>query len=170
MCEVVYFGVFDEDVIIYIYKIDVDYGLCMQLWIGWCNLLYSIVIGKVLFVWMMFGDVCVVLVGIEFRKLIVKMLVLVDVVMSILLYVWQQGYGEDNEEQEDGLLCFVVLVFDCFGCVIVGLLLLFLMMWCGVDMKVYYVVLLKEVGQVIFVWFGYYLEVVGVEVMIIVQD
>lgn len=40
----------------------------------------------------------------------------------------------------------MVLVFDCFGCVIVGLLLLFLMMWCGVDMKVYYVVLLKEVG------------------------
>lgn len=49
--EIIYFGVLDEDSIVYIYKIDFMYNLCMYLWIGCCNLLYSIVIGKVLLVW-----------------------------------------------------------------------------------------------------------------------
>lgn len=35
--------------------------------------------------------------------------------------VREQGYGEDNEEQEEGLRCIGVPVFDRFGVVIAGL-------------------------------------------------
>ena len=49
-----------------------------------------------------------------------KTLASADAVMSILPHVRQQGYGEDNEEQEDGLLCLAVPVFDRFDRVIVA--------------------------------------------------
>ena len=32
-----------------------------------------------------------------------------------------QGFGEDNEEQEEGLRCIAVPVFDRFGVVIAGM-------------------------------------------------
>ena len=42
--------------------------------------------------------------------------------MLVLLdKVREQGYGEDNEEQEEGLRCIGVPVFDRFGVVIAGL-------------------------------------------------
>lgn len=49
--EIIYFGVLDEDSIVYIYKIDFMYNLRMYLRIGRRNSLYSIAIGKVLLVW-----------------------------------------------------------------------------------------------------------------------
>lgn len=60
------------------------------------------------------------LAGIEFRKSTAKTLASADAVMSILPHVRQQGYGEDNEEQEGGLLCLAVPVFDRFDRVIVA--------------------------------------------------
>ncbi len=41
--------------------------------------------------------------------------------LKVLDQVREQGYGEDNEEQEEGLRCIAVPVFDRFGVVIAGL-------------------------------------------------
>ena len=92
---------------------------------------------------------------IEFRKSTQKTLGSADAVLSILPRVREQGYGEDNEEQEDGLQCIAVPVFDRFGHVIAGLSVSFPSMRCGADTKAHYVTLLKEAGRAISVQLGY---------------
>ncbi|WP_382116092.1 MULTISPECIES: IclR family transcriptional regulator C-terminal domain-containing protein [Streptomyces] len=105
----------------------------MQLRIGRRNPLYSTAIGKVLLAWMMPGEARTVLAGVKFRKSTAKTLASAEAVTSILPHVRQQGYGEDNEEQEDGLLCLAVPVFDRFDRVIAGLSLSFPTMRCGYE-------------------------------------
>src|SRR4051812_36061210 len=101
--EAVHLGAFDEDAIIYIHKIDADYGLRMQSRIGRRNPLHSTAIGKVLLAWMEPADAREVLSHVEFRKSTQKTLSSAEAVLSILPRVREQGYGEDNEEQEEGL-------------------------------------------------------------------
>ncbi|AOJ27487.1 DNA-binding transcriptional regulator KdgR [Burkholderia seminalis] len=168
--EAVHLGAFDEDAIIYIHKIDADYGLRMQSRIGRRNPLYSTAIGKVLLAWMTPDEARAVLAGIEFRKSTAKTLVSADAVMSILPHVRQQGYGEDNEEQEDGLLCLAVPVFDRFDRVIAGLSLSFPTMRCGADTKAHYVALLKEAGQAISARLGHRPHAAAVEAAAVVHD
>ncbi|MBJ9712708.1 DNA-binding transcriptional regulator KdgR [Burkholderia gladioli] len=147
--EALHLGAFDEDHIIYIHKIDADYGLRMHSRIGRTNPLYSTAIGKVLLAWMAPEEAREALSRIEFRKSTQKTLASAEAVWSILPHVREQGYGEDNEEQEDGLVCLAVPVFDRFGRVIAGLSISFPTMRCGADTKAHYVALLKQAGQVI---------------------
>ena len=153
--EAVHLGAFDENSIVYIHKIDADYDLRMQSRIGRRNPLYSTAIGKVLLAWMEPEEARHVLSTIEFRKSTQKTLGSADAVLSILPRVREQGYGEDNEEQEDGLQCIAVPVFDRFGHVIAGLSVSFPSMRCGADTKAHYVTLLKEAGRAISVQLGY---------------
>ncbi|WP_186088901.1 DNA-binding transcriptional regulator KdgR [Burkholderia gladioli] len=153
--EALHLGAFDEDHIIYIHKIDADYGLRMHSRIGRTNPLYSTAIGKVLLAWMAPEEAREALSRIEFRKSTQKTLASAEAVWSILPHVREQGYGEDNEEQEDGLVCLAVPVFDRFGRVISGLSISFPTMRCGADTKAHYVALLKQAGQVISSKLGY---------------
>jgi IclR family KDG regulon transcriptional repressor len=153
--EAVHLGTFDEDAIIYIHKIDADYGLRMQSRIGRRNPLHSTAIGKVLLAWMEPAEAREVLSHIEFRKSTAKTLASADAVMSILPQVRAQGYGEDIEEQEEGLRCLAVPVFDRFGRVIAGLSVSFPTMRCGADTKLHYVALLKAAGAAVSARLGY---------------
>ncbi|WP_186167855.1 DNA-binding transcriptional regulator KdgR [Burkholderia gladioli] len=153
--EALHLGAFDENHIIYIHKIDADYGLRMHSRIGRTNPLYSTAIGKVLLAWMAPEEAREALSRIEFRKSTQKTLASAEAVWSILPHVREQGYGEDNEEQEDGLVCLAVPVFDRFGRVIAGLSISFPTMRCGADTKAHYVALLKQAGQVISSKLGY---------------
>jgi IclR family KDG regulon transcriptional repressor len=153
--EAVHLGAFDEDAIIYIHKIDADYGLRMQSRIGRRNPLHSTAIGKVLLAWMDPLDARDVLAHVEFRKSTQKTLTCAEAVLSILPHVREQGYGEDNEEQEEGLQCIAVPVFDRFGRVIAGLSISFPTMRCGADTKSHYVALLKQSGLAISTRLGY---------------
>jgi IclR family KDG regulon transcriptional repressor len=153
--EAVHLGAFDEDAIIYIHKIDADYGLRMQSRIGRRNPLHSTAIGKVLLAWMDPDDAREVLSHVEFRKSTQKTLTCAEAVLSILPHVREQGYGEDNEEQEEGLQCIAVPVFDRFGRVIAGLSISFPTMRCGADTKSHYVALLKQSGLAISTRLGY---------------
>ncbi|MGF6759021.1 DNA-binding transcriptional regulator KdgR [Paraburkholderia sp. GAS42] len=153
--EAVHLGAFDEDAIIYIHKIDADYGLRMQSRIGRRNPLHSTAIGKVLLAWMSAADAREVLSHVEFRKSTPKTLASADAVLSILPHVREQGYGEDNEEQEEGLQCLAVPVFDRFGHVIAGLSISFPTMRCGADTKSHYVALLRQSGLAISARLGY---------------
>ncbi len=153
--EAVHLGAFDEDAIIYIHKIDADYGLRMQSRIGRRNPLHSTAIGKVLLAWMDPADAREVLSHVEFRKSTQKTLGSAEAVLSILPRVREQGYGEDNEEQEEGLQCLAVPVFDRFGRVIAGLSISFPTMRCGADTKSHYVALLRQSGLAISTRLGY---------------
>ena len=153
--EAVHLGAFDEDAIIYIHKIDADYGLRMQSRIGRRNPLHSTAIGKVLLAWMDPADAREVLSHVEFRKSTQKTLSSAEAVLSILPRVREQGYGEDNEEQEEGLQCLAVPVFDRFGRVIAGLSISFPTMRCGADTKSHYVTLLRQSGLAISTRLGY---------------
>jgi IclR family KDG regulon transcriptional repressor len=153
--EAVHLGAFDEDAIIYIHKIDADYGLRMQSRIGRRNPLHSTAIGKVLLAWMDPADARAVLSHVEFRKSTQKTLASADAVLSILPRVREQGFGEDNEEQEEGLQCLAVPVFDRFGRVIAGLSISFPTMRCGADTKSHYVALLRKSGLAISTRLGY---------------
>lgn len=153
--EAVHLGAFDEDAIIYIHKIDADYGLRMQSRIGRRNPLYSTAIGKVLLAWMDPAQAAQTLSHVEFRKSTQKTLSCADAVLSILAHVREQGFGEDNEEQEEGLQCLAVPVFDRFGRVAAGLSISFPTMRCGADTKPHYVALLKRAGAAISARLGY---------------
>ncbi|WP_423761712.1 DNA-binding transcriptional regulator KdgR [Burkholderia sp. NLJ2] len=168
--EAVHLGAFDEDAIIYIHKIDAEYGLRMQSRIGRRNPLYSTAIGKVLLAWMSPDEARAVLAGIEFRKSTAKTLSSADAVMSILPHVRQQGYGEDNEEQEDGLMCLAVPVFDRFGRVVAGLSISFPTMRCGADTKAHYIALLMESGRAVSERLGYRPEAAGIEPAAVAPD
>ena len=74
---------------------------------------------------------------------------------AILPRVREQGYGEDNEEQEEGLQCLAVPVFDRFGRVIAGLSISFPTMRCGADTKSHYIALLRNSGLAISTRLGY---------------
>lgn len=154
--EAVHLGAFDEDHIIYIHKIDADYGLRMQSRIGRRNPLYSTAIGKVLLAWMPREEARQALAHVEFKKSTPKTLSSADAVMSILPHVRERGYAEDNEEQEEGLFCIAVPVFDRFGHVIAGLSISFPTMRCGADTKAHYVALLKHAGSAISERMGYH--------------
>jgi IclR family KDG regulon transcriptional repressor len=153
--EAVHLGAFDEDSIIYIHKIDADYGLRMQSRIGRRNPLHSTAIGKVLLAWMDPADAREVLSHVEFRKSTPKTLSSAEAVLGILQHVRAQGYGEDNEEQEEGLRCLAVPIFDRFGRVIAGLSISFPTMRCGADTKSHYVALLQRSGLAISTRLGY---------------
>lgn len=116
--ETIHLGALDEDSIVYIHKIDSMYNLRMYSRIGRRNPLYSTAIGKVLLAW---RDREEVLDGVEYKRSTDRTITSTEELLSVLDKVREQGYGEDNEEQEEGLRCIGVPVFDRFGVVIAGL-------------------------------------------------
>ena len=119
--ETVHLGALDEDSIVYIHKIDSMYNLRMYSRVGRRNPLYSTAIGKVLLAWRDRDEVKQILDGIEYKRSTDRTITNTDELLLLLDKVREQGYGEDNEEQEEGLRCIGVPVFDRFGVVIAGL-------------------------------------------------
>ena len=57
----------------------------------------------------------------EYKRSTSRTIVSTADLLPVLDRVREQGYGEDNEEQEEGLRCIGVPVFDRFGVVTAGL-------------------------------------------------
>ncbi len=119
--ETIHLGALDEDSIVYIHKIDSMYNLRMYSRIGRRNPLYSTAIGKVLLAWRDRSEVEQILEGVEYKRSTERTITSTEALLKVLDGVREQGYGEDNEEQEEGLRCIGVPVFDRFGVVIAGL-------------------------------------------------
>ncbi len=83
--------------------------------------LYSTAIGKVLLAWRDRDEVKQILEGVEYKRSTERTITSTEALLPVLDQVREQGYGEDNEEQEEGLRCIAVPVFDRFGVVIAGL-------------------------------------------------
>lgn len=92
----------------------------------------------------------------RYKKSTPKTLSSAQAVLAIVPSGRERGYAEDNEEQEDGLLCLAVPVFDRFGHILAGLSISFPTMRCGADTKAHYVALPKEAGRTVSQIMGYH--------------
>lgn len=119
--EALHLGALDGESIIYIHKIDSKYNLRMQSRIGRRNPLYSTAIGKVLLADREESEVRSILEGVEFNKSTDKTHENIDSLLGELTGVKALGFGEDNEEQEVGLRCLAVPVYDRFKRVVAGM-------------------------------------------------
>lgn len=100
--ETIHLGALDEDSIVYIHKIDSMYNLRMYSRIGRRNPLYSTAIGKVLLAWRDRSEVEQILDGVEYKRSTERTITSTEELLKVLDGVREQGYGEDNEEQEEG--------------------------------------------------------------------
>jgi IclR family KDG regulon transcriptional repressor len=123
--------------------------------IGRRNPLYSTAIGKVLLAWRDESEVRDILADVEFKKFTAKTLESVDQLLPVLDQVRQQGYAEDNQEMEEGLLCVAVPVFDRFGQVTAGLSLSFPMMRYDEKQHADYVAMLHRAARAVSSQMGY---------------
>ncbi|MFM2481769.1 DNA-binding transcriptional regulator KdgR [Celerinatantimonas sp. YJH-8] len=119
--EAMHLGALDEDAIIYIHKIDSRYNLRMYSRVGRRNPLYSTGIGKVLLAYRDEAFVRDALKDVEFIAHTNNTITDVEQFIEELAKVRDEVVGEDREEQEEGLRCLAVPVFDRFGVVIAGL-------------------------------------------------
>ncbi|GKX60716.1 DNA-binding transcriptional regulator KdgR [Leminorella grimontii] len=119
--EAIHLGALDDDAIIYIHKIDSQYNLRMYSRIGRRNPVHSTAIGKVLMAWCEPGLREDTLAKITFSPGTGKAVQSKEALLPLLENVRAQGYAEDVEEQEEGVRCIAVPVFDRFGVVNLGL-------------------------------------------------
>ncbi len=154
--ETIHLGALEEDSIVYIHKIDSLYNLRMYSRIGRRNPLHTTAIGKVLLAWRDRSEVQDILREVEFRRSTANTIVTADALLTVLDQVKIQGFGEDNEEQEEGLRCIAVPVFDRFGVVIAGLSISFPTIRFSEDAKNEYVAMLHRAARNLSEQMGYH--------------
>jgi len=154
--ETIHLGALDEVGIVYIHKIDSMYNLRMHSRIGRRNPLHSTAIGKVLMAWGDRSEVDALLTEMEFTRSTDNTLLSADALRAALEIVRQQGYGEDIEEQEQGLRCIAVPVFDRFGMVTAGLSISFPTIRFSPESKSEYVRMLHTAARNISKQLGYH--------------
>ena len=124
--------------------------------IGRRNPLHSTAIGKVLLAWRDREEAKEIISQIEFKRSTDKTILTPEELLVALDMVKQQGFGEDNEEQEEGLRCIAVPVFDRFGVVIAGLSISFPTIRFSEDAKHEYVTMLHTAARNISEQMGYH--------------
>ncbi|MFC7777156.1 MULTISPECIES: DNA-binding transcriptional regulator KdgR [Pantoea] len=154
--ETIHLGALEEDSIVYIHKIDSLYNLRMYSRIGRRNPLHTTAIGKVLLAWRDRAEVQEILSEVEFRRSTAKTIVTAEALLTVLDQVKVQGFGEDNEEQEEGLRCIAVPVFDRFGVVIAGLSISFPTIRFSEEAKNEYVAMLHRAARNLSEQMGYH--------------
>ncbi|MCU5775814.1 DNA-binding transcriptional regulator KdgR [Erwiniaceae bacterium BAC15a-03b] len=145
--ETIHLGALEEESIVYIHKIDSMYNLRMYSRIGRRNPLHSTAIGKVLLAWRELAEVQEILQHVEFTRSTSRTVGSAEELLPVLDKVKAQGFGEDNEEQEEGLRCIAVPVFDRFGVVIAGLSISFPTIRFSEESKSDYVAMLHRAAR-----------------------
>lgn len=154
--ETVHLGAIDEDSIIYLHKIDSSYNLRMHSRVGRRNPLYSTAIGKVLMSHMSEEEVRSLLAGVEFKKHTEHTHENIEPLIEELNLVREQYFGEDNEEQEPGLRCIAVPVYDRFGDAIAAISVSFPTIRFDEERKQEYIALLHAAGRSVSEHLGYH--------------
>lgn len=154
--EAIHLGALDDDSIVYIHKIDSLYNLRMYSRVGRRNPLYSTAIGKVLLAWRPSAEVLDILSDVEYVSSTERTIVSTEALLPVLDLVREQGYGEDLEEQEEGLRCVAVPVFDRFGKVIAGLSISFPTIRYSDEGLSEYISLLHQAARVLSEQMGYH--------------
>ena len=154
--ETIHLGALEEESIVYIHKIDSLYNLRMYSRIGRRNPLHTTAIGKVLLAWRDRDEVEDILQDVEFKRSTANTITSQGELLKVLEQVKQQGFGEDNEEQEEGLRCIAVPVFDRFGVVIAGLSISFPTIRFSEEAKKDYVAMLHRAAKNVSEQMGYH--------------
>jgi len=154
--ETIHLGALEEESIVYIHKIDSLYNLRMFSRIGRRNPLHSTAIGKVLLAWREEAEVQEILQHVPFTRSTARTLGSAEELLPVLEKVKAQGFGEDNEEQEEGLRCIAVPVFDRFGVVIAGLSMSFPTIRFSEERKKEYVSMLHRAAKTLSSQMGYH--------------
>ncbi|MDU6390644.1 MAG: IclR family transcriptional regulator C-terminal domain-containing protein, partial [Pantoea sp.] len=113
-------------------------------------------IGKVLLAWRDRAEVNEILKEVEFKRSTANTIVTREALIEVLDQVKAQGFGEDNEEQEEGLRCIAVPVFDRFGVVIAGLSISFPTIRFSEEAKSDYVAMLHRAARALSAEMGYH--------------
>lgn len=145
--EAIHLGTFDENAIIYIHKVDSTYNLRMYSRVGRRNPLYSTAIGKILLAWKDEEFVKKCLSKVTFVRHTDNTLENAEQFLDELKTVQQKFYAEDNEEQEAGIRCIAVPVYDRLGTVIAGLSISFPTVRFDENKMDEYVSLIKSAGK-----------------------
>ncbi|HBO23891.1 MULTISPECIES: DNA-binding transcriptional regulator KdgR [unclassified Providencia] len=145
--EAVHLGALDENAIIYIHKIDSNYNLRMYSRVGRRNPLYCTAIGKILLAWKSEDAIRHALKDESFVKKTQTTLLSIDQLLAELASVRELHYAQDREEQELGLRCIAVPVYDRLGHVIAGLSISFPTIRFDELQIDHYVTLLKTAGR-----------------------
>lgn len=119
--ETIHLGAMEEESIVYLHKIDSLYNLRMYSRIGRRNPLYCTAIGKVLLAWLDEQEIRDILAPVAFEQKTAHTLSGIDALLAELATVRETGFSEDREEQEMGVRCVAVPVYDRFGYVMAGL-------------------------------------------------
>lgn len=154
--ETLHLGALEDDSIVYIHKIDSLYNLRMYSRIGRRNPLYSTAIGKVLLAWRERAETESILENVEFTRSTARTITSVATLLPVLDTVRAQGFGEDVEEQEQGVRCIAVPVFDRFGVVVAGLSMSFPTIRFEEEHKKEYVAMLHRAARAISAQMGYH--------------
>lgn len=154
--ETVHLGSIDDGSIIYLHKIDSSYHLRMHSRVGRRNPLYSTAIGKVLLSHLPDAEVRVILDTVEFIKHTDKTHDNTEQLIEELNTVRECHYGEDNEEQEPGLRCIAVPVYDRFGHAIAAVSVSFPIIRFDEEKKAEYITFLHNAGRTISEQLGYH--------------
>lgn len=154
--ETIHLGALEEDSIVYIHKIDSLYNLRMYSRIGRRNPLHTTAIGKVLLAWRDRAEVNEILKEVEFKRSTANTIVTREALLEVLDQVKAHSFGEDNEEQEEGLRCIAVPVFDRFGVVIAGLSISFPTIRFSEEAKSDYVAMLHRAARTLSAEMGYH--------------
>lgn len=153
--EALHLGVRDGDGIVYVYKVDAQYSLRMQSRIGGRNPLYSTAIGKVLLAEKPSESVYDILADTEFKASTSKTHPNIESLLTELEQVKEQGFGEDNEEQEEGLRCIATPIYDRLGHVIAGMSISYPTLRHDEEKKAEYIALLRAASESISKKLGY---------------
>jgi len=132
------------------------YNLRMYSRIGRRNPLHSTAIGKVLLAWRSTEEVKEILADVEYTRSTERTIASTEELLVVLETVRAQGFGEDNEEQEEGLRCIAVPVFDRFGVVIAGLSISFPTIRFSEERLHEYVKMLHDAARAISEQMGYH--------------
>lgn len=119
--ETIHLGILDHDEIIYLHKIDSTYNLRMHSRIGRKNPSYSTALGKILL--SDYSDIAIkdILKETTFISYTSNTRKNIDELLSELSDVRKKHYAEDNEEQEPGLKCIAVPIYNRLGHIIAGI-------------------------------------------------
>ncbi|WP_428243428.1 DNA-binding transcriptional regulator KdgR [Gynuella sp.] len=147
--EAMHLGTRDGESIIYVFKIDSQYNLRMQSTIGGRNPLYSTAIGKVLLANKSESDVRDILANTEFLPWTPKTHRNIDMLLSELEIVREQGFGEDIEEQEEGLRCIATPIFDRFGNAVAGMSISYPTLRHDDEKRERYITMLRENSAIV---------------------
>jgi IclR family KDG regulon transcriptional repressor len=156
--ETLHLGALDEDAIVYLHKVDSEYNLRMYSRIGRRCPLYSTGLGKIMLAWLPEAEIRQLLANVTFESFTPHTLTDIEALLVELAQVRIDGYAQDNEENEQGLLCYAVPIYNRMGRITTGLSLSLPLVRFTQEKQTELIALLHEAARNISIEMGYHGE------------